>query len=300
MQLCCLNRLLLTDAKTRTLLQQFCTSKPTSLSHVEFATLCTALATQCAPLQVILQELYQEELQKRGHLPVFYYCFPGIWKPFLCALASTASAVWPVRLDTIPTILHIIETKTYTAQCHVFLQPFCPTLCQVLMHYEDVSDNIVALLQAIVDVVQHTYPALSFFSAAPPDTSDVPVHLCHSTPLSGSTSEFVKHLHKVHNLIQKKATPTAINLTFADLLLKGYMILPEPTPQLSGTVWSFPKLRSLPRFIGVDPAATQAQWADTNISTAEAELLCNKKETSGYAAKKHTAGLFVSTCLKNP
>ncbi len=54
--------LLLPEASTRAILQQFCTDKPTTLSHTKFTTLCLALSTQCPPLQVVLQDLYKEEL----------------------------------------------------------------------------------------------------------------------------------------------------------------------------------------------------------------------------------------------
>ncbi len=81
------------------------------------------------------------------------------------------------------------------------------------------------------------------------------------------------------------------------LRIKEYLILLESIPQLSGIIWSFSKLCFLFRFIKIDPAATTSQWADSDVSAAEAELLCNKKESHGYAAKKHTARLFVGTYL---
>ncbi len=43
-------------------IQKYTNNKPILFSYVEFATLYTALATQCSPLQVILQKLYQKEL----------------------------------------------------------------------------------------------------------------------------------------------------------------------------------------------------------------------------------------------
>ena len=62
---------------------------------------------------------------------------------------------------------------------------------------------------------------------------------------------------------------------------------------------SWPKIRSLPRLIGIDPLPTTKapEWSDPVENTAETELFCIKEEKRSYESHRHTAGMFVTSCL---
>jgi Kyakuja-Dileera-Zisupton transposase len=70
---------------------------------------------------------------------------------------------------------------------------------------------------------------------------------------------------------------------------------------MSGTCWSFPRLRILPCFEGVDPVKPlhAAEWIDSSSDavTTDINLVCHKEEKLSYATQKHTAGIFVGSCL---
>ena len=47
----------------------------------------------------------------------------------------------------------------------------------------------------------------------------------------------------------------------------------------------------------VQPTALTAEWSEPQETPAEAELFCLKEEKRSYSTQKHTAGLFVASCL---
>ena len=86
--------------------------------------------------------------------------------------------------------------------------------------------------------------------------------------------------------------------TCGETAVKNYPVIPEEDSTKTGTCWSWKKLRKLPRFASVDPSPSQRllQWTEM-LEAAELELFCLKQEARNYNTRKHTAGLFVGTCL---
>ena len=239
--------MLLPVAKTRTLLATFCTANPSPLNCDQFQELCTTLDTECPPLAIILQELYKEEKQKTEPLPVYNFSFSGIWQKFLTILSSTSSASWVLRPTIIPLVLHLVETKKYTANAHAILSEFCPSLAYGLCQLPNsiLPDPLADLLLAIVEVVKGTHPEITFV-AAPPSNDNVFVpHSIADKPgkqvLSlGDQQLSVAYLKGVMEQVEKSHLPVSTGYDFS--LLENYPLEVELDYTLSGVCYNWPKI----------------------------------------------------------
>lgn len=282
------DRLLLPTPATRRLLAQFCNSKPSPLNCQQYSDLVATLQMECTPLSELLQVMYQEEVDRTRPLPVYNYSFPGVWCDFLLLLSSSTSVAWMLRPAAVPVVLHLIETQVYTKDAHHVLYGFCPSLAFGLLYLPEgrIPTTLVNLLQLVVEVVERTYPNCTFAAAAP--------LLTHATDPAHHPQDAEEAWQAS---IGKPSPPLSTGYDYQ--ILDKYTTVPELDPKLSGTCWSFPRIRVLPRFEGVDPLPSStnvAQWKDTGNSH-ETDLFCLKEEKRGYTAQKHTAGLFVGCCL---
>lgn len=297
-------RMLLSDSCTRELLQNFCTAKPTPMNCDEFGALQEALTTQCPPLHTLLQELYDAEKQCTAPLPVYNYSFPGNWKQFLYMVSSTTSAALILRPKVVPPVLHLIEHKIYTPDMHEILATSVPQLAHALcfLPQSKVPQSVADLLLALVDKVKLTHPKLTFVPTAPTPVVQMPTSITNTSkpqPQDMPQQTWLNHLKTVVKQVDQSHIPltTGFNHT---MLHEKYTVLPEADSTLSGVYYpTWPKIHSLPRFAGIDPAPTTktTEWSDPQASTTEAELFCKKVETNNYESRKHTAGMFVVSCL---
>jgi hypothetical protein len=296
-------RILLSNTKTRALLASFCTSSPAPLTASDFTVLQLALQQECPSLAIIIEKMHKEEIRRTAPLHVFNYSFINInWKQFILLLSSPTSMVWILRPAIIPTILHLITSKVYTQEIHQQLSTYCPPLAMSLISIVDnnVPIEFIDLLSQAIQVVQHTYPSHTFTATSPSLTShiattinDVP----HKPKDIGSLQVWLDHLKTTATQIHNTHTPLSSN--FDPTQLQNYPLVHELDPKLSGTYWSFPRLRVLPRFEGIDPLkpSTIAEWSDSHQESTETALFCLKEEKQNYSSQKHTAGLFVGSCL---
>ena len=197
------------------------------------------------------------------------------------------------------------DTKVYTADAHQVLGEFCPSLAHALGHTKNnvIPDSLVDLLLTMVDVVKTTHPSIDFKSAAPNTVPHIPASITnlpksHLQP-SMSQEAWLTHLKKVVQQVQQSHIPLSTGFDLATLQDK-YIVLSELNSSLSGMFYpNWPKIRTLPRLAGIDPTlSTKApEWTDPQESVTEAELFCVKEEKKNYDSQRHTAGLFVASCV---
>ena len=310
----CKTRLLLGEESTRTLLAQFVLSKPSPMKASDFTSLLAVLKVECKALHDILLSLQQEE-EFCASGRVFNYSFPGIWKQFLAVLVTPTSVVRIFQPAIIPTILHLTEGHAYDTAHHQVMMQHCPSLASLLVHFKDkkLSNNLCALLLAMVAKVQTPLPGQECASALPPplhvgtQKASNPTNIAAKPPAEvlGST---VPELEKILTQVQNGLSALSIDFKFSNLEGNGYTIIPEIDTHLSACFWCWLKLRELPQFEGIDPPAvsnTQThlfnadknQWTDPEQEFVQADLVCNKQEHQGYSARSLTEGLFVGSCL---
>ena len=118
------------------------------------------------------------------------------------------------------------------------------------------------------------------------------------TIFPASAKSTTAHLKSVVSALTRDPARCSTGFTRDTFEASNYTILPEEDYTTTGTVWSFPRIRQLPRY-SIDPVqdVSALQWAENVAEEEEDDLLCNKDESRGYAHKKHTAGLFVGCCL---
>jgi hypothetical protein len=302
-------RILLKSRHTRDLLAHFCSA---TMEEQKFNLLLEKLDKECSSLAVMLRTLYKEELEYSAPLPLFNYAISGIWRDFFLLLSSATSMTWILRPAVIPLLLHLLETKQYTAAIDQELSMFCPPLSYALTRVPEgrVSDALANILAAAIAVVKKTHKQMTFEPTLPGSVYNIPHSIVDDKPVQSSSFQqtsplqqpWIDHLKTVVAQVKKSHIPltTSFNPT---TLEQKYTIVPEIDSTLSGMVWSFPRIRILPRFNDIDPlpAATDSalQWKelDTPASLAESELFCVKEEKKAYFTQKHTAGLFVGSCL---
>ena len=161
--------------------------------------------------------------------------------------------------------------------------------------------TVTQLLLAMVEVVERTHPEQKFAAAAP-SVSILPSTPSINNPLEippGAPETWVTHLKKVQDKVQQSNSPLTINFN-TSMLTENYTILPQQDSSLTGSYYpNWPKIRTMPRLIGIDlvPTTKPAEWNDSQEGAAEAELFCQKEEKRSYETQKHTAGKFVASCL---
>lgn len=297
------DRVLLCNTHTRDLLRLFC--KGDSLVTTEqFHELVDKLDKECQPLAALLRNLHEKEVQRTLPLPVVRYSFAGSWKDFLALLASDSSLAWIIRPAIVPLLLHIITKRVYDASSNQLLNSYCPQLACGLATLKDgsLTEVHVQLLQRLVDKVKATYSRINFEPTAPPqlDTAHASASVATASTSSDSPplSKEIDRLTRLSAEMQRQGTP--LHTIDAKEVLKSYTVLEEKPSERTGTYWSFPKIRSLPRFKGLDPKPRTVvpEWRDEMESALlESKLFCFKEELSGYSSRKHTAGLFIGCCL---
>jgi hypothetical protein len=99
---------------------------------------------------------------------------------------------------------------------------------------------VVDLLQAVVDVVKCTYPK--------GDYAPLPASL---SPSDQAPQSKVERLKATRAQIQK--SPVSHSTGYGYDIVKDYPVVPKLDPTLSGSYWSFSRIRILPRFEGIDP-----------------------------------------------
>lgn len=300
-------RMLLPVAHTRVLLATFCTAKPNPMNCDEFGELCAALLSECPPLYTMLRELFAEEKRATSPIAVYNFSFAGNWKPFLVLLSSTTSVAWLFRPTIVPLLLHLIDTKVYTADHHQILSEFCPPLAHSLSHLSEgnLPDYLVQLLAVMVDIVKSTHPEMTFVPTVPSPVIHIPTSITTTRnsdlPDSGPHLDaWFIHLRKVVEHVEQNHTALSIPVDLTQLKEK-YSLIPELDSTLSGTYYpNWPKYRQMPRIKGIDPAPSAKdvrEWSDEQDSPLEAELFCVKEEQRGYKHRKLIAGEYVSVCL---
>ena len=249
-------RLLLPNYRTRKLLAQFCSGKP-SLQKVEFKKLLKSLHKECKPLAALISNLQQEEERRNHPLPLFNFSFPGIWKEFLLLFSTNTSVAWIFKLAVIPTLLHLADTKFYTAESHLQLTTFCPPLATALVSIPNgsVPEELVELLHNTVRIVSKTFPSSTFAPAAPPTASNIPTSTIADKPssqLKTNTSQqaWVDHLKSTVLQLRKVSMPLSTGFSYYQL--DEAKRVSEPHNRLTGMKWSFPHIQVLPRFEKVD------------------------------------------------
>lgn len=306
-----IDRVLIADHKTRDMLEQFCTARVNKevkpMTEAQFKTMQLRLLTYCPPLYDLLDELLKEEEAKTQPLRVFNYCFAGKWKEFLLLLAAATSTALILRPAIIPYVLHIVEHRKYTEAHHHHLSLYCPPLANLLSTLKEIPKTLCAVLQAMVGVVQKTFPTKVFVAMAPDLIPHLNISLQPKQDGPCSTILEFEHCKDVLKYIQKHNIPLKIDYNIARLKAEGkYTILPEPPPGLCGCKFHFPRHQVLQPVAGVDTAkpSSRQQWKDphppdaASESSTDPELIpCSKVETSGYCSKRHTAGLFVCSCI---
>jgi hypothetical protein len=300
-------RMLLSNTNTRQLLSTFCNSKPASLNCNQFSELCKALDEECPSLAALLRVLHQEEVKQTDPIPVYNFSFAGHWKEFFLILSSTTSAAWILRPTIIPLILHLTATKIYTPDAHKTLAEFCPPLAYALSYLPKsiLPEPVVDLLLAMVNVVQTTHPGIPFAPAPPTLASYIPTSISNEPKNQDhlqtipQQQTWLTHLKEAVHKVQKAHVPLSIGYDH-ETLSRKYPPVPELDSSLSGMYYpNWPRIRKLPRLEGIDPlpATRGPEWNDPQESTTETELFCIKDETRSYESQKHTAGMFVASCL---
>ena len=300
-------RLLLPSVRTRALIIKFAKKQPDPLTEPEWKELKEALGRQCAPLLALLKDLRKDEKSRLHPLPITLYSFPGAWKNFLSVIGSPISMVWVFRPAVVGLLQHLMVTKKYTLEADQALSAYCPPLATALRSLQDyvLQPLHAELIQKGVDVVRKCYPDL-------PDTPVAPAVLAQITAsvkegLEGSV-ELTKKADANLSVLKTQIQQKLPSLWICDQsVLENETIIPEADCTLTGSVWSFPKIRTLQRYEGIDPpTASEKQWSDIVVDQpdsskessvqGEISIVCTKEEARSQSTRKHTAGLFIECC----
>ena len=248
------DRILLRSVHTRELLHRFCKGNP-PMADEDYNLLLKSLQTECKPLAVLLSSLYERERNRSLPVPLVNFSFPGVWKDFLLLLGSNSSLAWIIRPAIVPLLIHLTQTSKYDADSNHMLNEYCPQLAAALAALPggDLLEMHCNLLTLMVDKVKATYSLRTFVAARPPQLLKDAVDL-NSAAVDKSSNSFddlalgteIDRLTALKQRMECQGTPLAtVN---SSSVLKNYTIISEKPSTLSGTFWSFPKLRSLSCF----------------------------------------------------
>lgn len=300
------DRLMLSNYKVRQQLHLFCTE---GVDETQFFDLVEDVATELPSLSVILQSLYADEQVRMQGYQVVFFCFPGIWKELLLALASSSSVVRILLPAVLPALEHLLQCNQYLEAHHEKVSSLCPPLAYLLLRVKDgrLPPALADLLRAMINKVKQVYPGLQVPVFEVSSTRHINISLV-ADQLTGKkkglndlvpgTEDWEAQMKTTMSQIQRKSAPFKIPFTHTDLT--EYTIIPELESKKSGTVWpAWPKIRKLPRYEGLDnvkETTETQQWTNTLNTEEEDSIYCVKVEPKGYSHKDLTAGMFIGCC----
>jgi hypothetical protein len=177
-------------------------------------------------------------------------------------------------------MLHLTESKAYSVNAHKKLVEFCPQLAHVLTNLPQghFFQYLIDLLLLLVNKVKIAHSEITFIFSPPAPTFQIPANTAN-TPLQtiGSYQKWLAHLKKIVKHVSK--SHVALSTGYDSSKLRGqYFIIPELDYTLTGTYYPmWPKIKSLPRLIGIDPvpiAPCVPEWSDFQDTTQLVRLIC--------------------------